>query len=141
RRSKSTCSKGENPVREETGLGPIQISDVSCQMPAPVSSDRIRVDGKFFRLGEEKFYARGVAYGPFALSAENDYFPSRELARSDFQLIRELGANVVRTYYPPPRWMLDLANEYELKLLVDIPWEKNSCFLDSVKMKEAAREA
>ena len=110
-------------------------------MPAPVSSDRVRVDGKFFRLGEEKFYARGVAYGPFALSAENDYFPSRELARSDFQLIRELGANVVRTYYPPPRWMLDLANEYELKLLVDIPWEKNRCFLDSVKMKEAAREA
>ena len=37
--------------------------------------------------------------------------------------------------------MLDLANEYELKLLVDIPWEKNRCFLDSVKMKEAAREA
>ena len=26
---------------------------------------RVSVDGKFFRLGEKKFYVKGVAYGPF----------------------------------------------------------------------------
>lgn len=110
-------------------------------MPPIISSERVRVDGKFFRLGSEKFYIKGVAYGPFALSAERDHFPSAALTRSDFQLTRELGANVVRTYYPPPRWFLDLADEHDLKVLIDIPWEKNRCFLDSEKMKESARTA
>src|SRR6266850_290521 len=109
-------------------------------MADPKSNERVRVDGKFFRLGEQKFYVKGVAYGPFALSAEKDHFPSAALAKADFQLIRELGANVIRTYYPPPRWFLDLAAEHELKILVDIPWEKNRCFLDSEKTKQAARE-
>ena len=35
-----------------------------------VSADRVRVDGKFFRLGEKKFYAKGVTYGPFAPGEE-----------------------------------------------------------------------
>src|SRR6267378_3395921 len=105
------------------------------------STDRVRVDGKFFRLGGEKFYVKGVSYGPFALSADQDHFLSASETRSDFQLIRELGANVVRTYYPPPRWFLDLAAEHDLKILVDIPWEKNRCFLDSEKLKASARDA
>src|SRR5258707_15539186 len=104
-------------------------------------TDRVRVDGKFFRLGAEKFYVKGVSYGPFALSADRDHFPSASETRSDFQLIRELGANVVRIYYPPPRWFLDLASEHGLKIIIDIPWEKNRCFLDSMKLKTAAREA
>src|SRR4051812_43648954 len=105
------------------------------------SNDRVRVDGKFFRLGNQKFYVKGVAYGPFALSADKDHFASPALTRSDLQLVRELGANVVRTYYPPPRWFLDLASEHEIKVLVDITWEKNRCFLDSAASREAAREA
>jgi len=105
------------------------------------SKDRVRVDGKFFRLGEKKFHVKGVAYGPFALSADRDYFPSQDVTRSDFQLITELGANVVRTYHPPPRWFLDLAHEFGLKVFVDILWEKNRCFLDSPKSRQAARDA
>src|SRR6185369_5954522 len=105
------------------------------------SPERVRVDGKFFRLGQRKFFAKGVSYGPFALSENKDYFPSRELVRADFQLIRELGGNLVRIYYPPPTWLLDAANEENLKILVDIPWEKNRCFLDSAKMRQSAREA
>ena len=42
--------------------------------PAGVSN-RIRRDGKFFRLGDRKFYVRGVTYGPFALSSENVPLP------------------------------------------------------------------
>jgi hypothetical protein len=39
-------------------------------MSDPVSpaaeSLRLRTAGKFFRAGEEKFYIKGVTYGPFA---------------------------------------------------------------------------
>src|SRR4051794_7407715 len=103
--------------------------------------ERVRVDGKFFRLGQRKFFAKGVSYGPFALSPNNDHFPSAALTRSDFQLIRELGANLIRIYYPPPRWLLDAAQEEELKIFVDIPWDKHRCFLDSAKIRASAREA
>jgi O-antigen biosynthesis protein len=102
---------------------------------------RVRVDGKFFRLGDEKFHVKGVAYGPFALSDDKEHFPNTERTRADLHLIRELGANVIRIYYSPLRWLLDLANEHQLKFLIDIPWPKNRCFLDSAKMKEEAREA
>ena len=36
---------------------------------AASSRPRVSVDGKFFRLGEKKFYVKGLAYGPFAPNA------------------------------------------------------------------------
>jgi glycosyltransferase involved in cell wall biosynthesis len=112
---------------------------------AGTSHLRVRVDGKFFRLGERKFYAKGVCYGPFAPDARNESFASLEQTRRDFGQIRELGANVLRVYHVPPRWLLDLAAEHELKILIDVPWHKNRCFLDSAKTRaevcEAVREA
>lgn len=111
------------------------MSDASSILP------RVRVDGKFFRLGDRKFYAKGVAYGPFAPGESGACLPSPEQTARDFALIAELGANVIRTYMPPPRWLLDLAQDHGLKLLVDIPWPKNHCFLDSGRAREQAREA
>ncbi len=105
------------------------------------NSDRVRVDGKFFRLGEKKFYAKGVTYGPFAPGEEKSFFPPRAQMERDFTQIRELGANTLRVYTIPPRSVLDLAHAHGLKLLVDIPWWKNGCFLDSPEMKAAARKA
>lgn len=111
------------------------MSDASSIPP------RVRVDGKFFRLGDRKFHAKGIAYGPFAPGAAGNCFPSPEQTARDFAQIAELGANLIRTYMPPPRWLLDLAADRGLKLLVDIPWPKNHCFLDSERTKEQAREA
>src|SRR5882762_5360052 len=105
------------------------------------SPPRPVVDGKFFRLGERKFYIKGLTYGPFAPNDLNEMFPSRGQAAGDLQQIRELGANLLRVYYPPPPWLLDLAEEHGLKLLIDVPWPKHLCFLDSEKSKEDAREA
>ena len=105
------------------------------------STERVRVDGKFFRLGRKKFFAKGVSYGPFALSANQDHFPSPDIARADLQLVQELGGNLVRVYHPPPLWFLDLLKEHDLRVLVDMPWEKNRCFLDSARMRRSAREA
>ena len=116
---------------------------------------RATVDGKFFRLGGRKFYPKGVSYGPFAPDAAAGPPPSalrppnftdgpfapREQTAQDFVQIRELGANLVRVYHVPPRWFLDLAAENGLMVLVDIPWNKHLCFLDSAAQINDARQA
>jgi len=107
------------------------------------SLPQVRVDGKFFRAGDEKFHVKGVTYGPFAPldGPDGPPFPSPERAAADFALIRELGANLLRVYNVPPRWLLDLAAQHGLRLLIDIPWIKNRCFLDSRSAMQAARTA
>src|ERR1043166_8630083 len=103
-------------------------------------SPRVVVDGKFFRLGGAKFFLKGVTYGPFAPDENGETFASPKQTARDFQLIRELGANALRVYYPPPRWFLDLAHEHGLKTLIDIPWPKHLCFLDSDDSQQEACE-
>jgi GT2 family glycosyltransferase len=104
------------------------------------SAERVAVDGKFFRLGCEKFFIKGVTYGPFAPEENGETFASRQQTARDFALVRELGANLLRVYYSPPRWFLDLAHEHGLRVLIDIPWPKHLCFLDSDEAQEEARE-
>jgi GT2 family glycosyltransferase len=99
------------------------------------------VDGKFFRLGADKFYIKGVTYGPFAPNQAGEMFPEKPQAARDFEQIQQLGANLLRLFYVPPRWFLDLAQDYGLKLLVDIPWPKHLCFLDSAALRSEAVKA
>lgn len=108
---------------------------------ADPSNLRVSVDGKFFRLGQDKFYVKGVAYGPFAPNAAGQHFASPEQTAADFDQIRALGANLVRVYHVPGRWFLDLAAERRLKLLIEVPWNRHLCFLDSHDQREAARGA
>src|SRR5262249_51500235 len=111
-------------------------------MAAAASSRlRVNVDGRFFRLGANKFYVKGVAYGPFAPNAAGRSFALPEQTAADFDQIRELNANLVRVYDIPDKWFLDLAAEKHLKVLVDVPWNKNLCFLDSVQHRNSALEA
>jgi O-antigen biosynthesis protein len=105
------------------------------------SNSRVVVDGKFFRIGTEKFFPKGVTYGPFAPNEEGEMFPSRQRAAADFKLIQQLGCNLIRVYYVPPRWLLDLAAEHGLKIFIDIPWPKHLCFRESYEVWEEAREA
>jgi GT2 family glycosyltransferase len=107
---------------------------------ADQSRARVSVDGKFFRLGEKKFYIKAVAYGPFPPHIHGEPFLSPELTRKDFAAIRELGATVVRVYDVPPRWLLDLALEYDVRLFIDVPWCKHLCFLDVPEYQEQAKE-
>ncbi len=99
---------------------------------------RVTVDGKFFRLGSRKFHVKGVTYGPFKPDATGHPFASPEQTRQDFGLARELGANVLRIYNTPPRWFLDLAQEFGLRLLIDIPWNKHLCFLEKDEHRDGA---
>jgi glycosyltransferase involved in cell wall biosynthesis len=107
----------------------------------PEVKDRVRVDGKFFRAGAEKFYVKGVTYGPFAPNANGEFFASMEQTVRDFQQITELGANVLRVYYAPPKWFLDLALSHGLRVLVDVPWNKHLCFLDAEDTRNEALES
>ncbi len=102
---------------------------------------RVTVDGKFFRLGAAKFHVKGVAYGPFAPNGDGESFASPEQTAQDFKQIKSLGANLVRVYHVPPKWLLDLAELAGLKVLVDIPWGKHLCFLDSAELMQKARAA
>lgn len=102
---------------------------------------RVKIDGKFFRLGDKKFFPKGVCYGPFAPDANGFCFPDKEQVKRDIELIRELGANLLRIYNIPPRWFVDFIGETGLKLLIDIPCPTHLCFLDSPREMENAREA
>jgi O-antigen biosynthesis protein len=108
---------------------------------AASSRPRVSVDGKFFRLGGKKFHVKGLAYGPFAPNAAGQPFASPEQTTADLAQIRDAGANLIRVYHIPAKWFLDLATEHQLKVLVDIPWNKHLCFLDSPQHAAEAREA
>lgn len=102
---------------------------------------RVRVDGKFFRLGDEKFWVKGVTYGPFAENSRGLYLPEPEQLARDFGQIRGLGANTIRLYHAPTIAVLDAAQAHGLKVLVDVPWSKHRCFLDEPRDRETGRQA
>lgn len=107
----------------------------------PARPPRVTVDGKGFRVGPAKFFVKGVTYGPFRPNGSGQPFPEPEEARRDFEGLRRLGANVLRVYHVPPRWFLDLAETQGFRLLIDIPWNKEACFLDDPRLQRGAREA
>jgi glycosyltransferase involved in cell wall biosynthesis len=104
-----------------------------------VRQARPRVAGKFFFGNGEKVFVRGVTYGPFAIGSHGAQFPERDQVGRDFAAIRDLGANCVRTFTPPPRWLLDLAAEHELWVLVGLAWTQHTCFLDAAGQIESNR--
>ncbi len=96
----------------------------------PIDGVLPTVGGKFFFIGAQKFYMRSVSYGPFATAPHGFPFPPEATIDRDFALMRECGANVVRTFTVPPRWFLDRAAAQRLRVLVTIPWLEYTCFLD-----------
>jgi GT2 family glycosyltransferase len=91
---------------------------------------RVEVRGKFLWLGATKFFIRGVSYGPFQPDAMGSPFPSAERIHQDFALMRQAGINTIRTYDVPPQRLLDLALQWNIRVLVGIPWAQHICFLD-----------
>jgi GT2 family glycosyltransferase len=94
---------------------------VERRVGAEERGNRPRAGGKFLFRGDEKFFLRGVSYGPFAEGSHGAQFPERDVVRRDFALMRDLGANCIRTFTPPPEWLLDLAEEHDLGVLVGLP--------------------
>jgi hypothetical protein len=99
--------------------------------PAPALDDvPATIGGKFFFVGVRKLYLRGVSYGPFAVSGHGFPFPEEATLERDLTLMTEVGANCLRTFTVPPRWLLDRAAEHGIRVLVTIPWAEHVCFLD-----------
>jgi len=102
-----------------------------------VAHARPHVQGKFIFVGEEKFYVRGVTYGTFRPNEDGDEFPPPEVVEKDFEQMAANGVNAVRTYTPPPRWLLDAALRYGLRIMVGLPVERSVAFLDYRKCARA----
>ncbi len=88
------------------------------------------IGGKFFFVGDRKLYLRGVSYGPFAVAAHGFPFPAADVLEQDLALMSAVGANCLRTFTVPPRWLLDRAEAHGVRVLVTIPWAQHICFLD-----------
>ena len=100
----------------------------------PVCAERITVRGKFLFEGERKFWVRGVTYGTFRPGEADAPFPAREVVKQDFAMMTRTGINSVRTYVPPPIWLLDLAQQAGLRVMVGLAWEQHVTFLDDPKL-------
>ena len=115
-------------VADQGRVGPARGNLDAQSLHAP---PRPLTAGKFIWRGAEKVYVRGVTYGTFRRNALDgtDYPDPRSVAR-DFGQMAANGFNAVRTYTVPPRWVLDLAAEHGLLVMVGIPWEQHVPFLD-----------
>lgn len=80
---------------------------------------RWQVDGKYLARGSVKRVPRGVTYGPFPPNAAGEPFPALEQVRADFKLMLQAGIDCVRTYWVPPDWFFDLAQDCGIGLFVD----------------------
>ncbi|MCC5644931.1 glycosyltransferase [Nostoc sp. CHAB 5824] len=108
--------------------------------PEPLADrELIKVKGKFFFLGDQKFFLKGVSYGPFSIGTHGESFPEKPIVEKDFAMMAQLGVNCLRTYTIPPDWLLDLAAIYGLRLLIGIPWTQHIAFLDSSTTKAEVR--
>src|ERR687884_1515703 len=98
---------------------------------------RACIGGKFTYLGDQKFYIRGVTYGPFRPDADGGEYHSPDVVARDFAQMAANGLNAVRTYTLPPRWLLDAAQRHGLRVMVGLWWGQNTAFLDDAGRAEA----
>src|SRR5262245_26265424 len=58
----------------------------------------VRVLGRGFRAGSERFVVRGITYGTFRPNGAGDLFPTPEQVAHDFAAMVAAGINCVRVY-------------------------------------------
>jgi GT2 family glycosyltransferase len=119
---------------------PLPVPDESRLIPL-TASDKARSRGKFFFVGDNKLFLKGVTYGPFSASQSGVPFPDVSKVELDFALMTEAGINSVRTFTPPPPWLLDAAAAYGLRVITGIPWAQHICFLDSARTRTEIRRS
>src|SRR5437667_8988129 len=118
--------KDMQPADWALDQNPAQKPSVS----ATVALDRLSVRGKFLFAGEEKFFVRGVTYGTFRPNAQGEEFPEPAIVERDFAKMAANEVNAVRTYTPPPGWLLAAAQRHGLRIMAGLPVERSVAFLD-----------
>ena len=108
--------------------------DTLLERPHPrvstTPATRPRARGKFLFAGDQKLYVRGVTYGTFRPAADGAEFPEPAVVRRDFELMAANQVNAVRTYTAPPRWLLDLAYECGLRVMVGLAAEREVGYIN-----------
>ena len=123
----------------QTTLSPVTVT------PSPVvystgSDVRLSVHGKFLCRGDQPFLIKGVTYGPFCPEANGCEYHTPKQVDRDFGMMAEHGINCVRVYTVPPRWLLDAAQRHGLYVLVGLPWEQHTAFLDHPRTRDSIVE-
>ena len=68
----------------------------------PHSAQPCEVRGKFLFVDNQKFYVRGVTYGPFRPNGTGDCYPDPIVVAEDFARMAANAVNALRTYTVPP---------------------------------------
>jgi GT2 family glycosyltransferase len=87
------------------------------------------VEGKFLRVGGERFWVKGVTYGTFRPNEQDEPYPQFGQLWHDFAQMAEAGINTVRLYTPPSDRIADAAAEAGLYLIPDLCWGPRKCEL------------
>jgi glycosyltransferase involved in cell wall biosynthesis len=121
----------------------IDSTDAQSLSPGMTKSvnSRVRPVAKFFFEGDQKFFVKGVTYGPFKPDAEGNYLGPPEQVDRDLALMRQVGINVLRVYHAPPRWFLDRCAAARMRVLITLPWAKHIEFLRRKSARQAITEA
>jgi GT2 family glycosyltransferase len=135
---KATGGSSLTETSYETEAAEERVNHSLVTLPL-AESVRPEVKGKFLVIGDQKFYVRGVTYGPFNADHNGDEFHDDVVDR-DFKKIAANGMNVVRTYTVPPRWLLDTAQRHGLRVMVGLPWEQHIAFLDDRKRRRSIQK-
>src|SRR5438445_102573 len=104
------------------------VTEVSVERSSLVGRPTVR--GKFLYVGKEKFWVRGISYGTFFVEENGDERFKAETVKRDFAQMAANGFNVVRVHTGPPRWLLDVALEHGLRVMVGLNWGEHMAFLD-----------
>lgn len=118
------------------------LAPIGSSRSGPVSKADARptARGKFIFAGKRKLYVRGVTYGTFRADAEGREFPPPDVVCRDFGMMAANRINAVRTYTPPPRWLLDEAERHGLRVMAGLAAERYVGYLnDGRRDAEIAR--
>lgn len=139
-------------ANETTGVVDYRVMEAQSARPDETREGgktmvRPHVAGKFFFVGDKKYYVKGVTYGPFAPDERFGEYGTPNQVAVDFKMMADMGLNTVRVYTVPPKWLLDKAQENGLRVFIGIPWEQHISFLDEKdrvasiieKVRETAR--
>jgi GT2 family glycosyltransferase len=118
-----------------------QIAPDRGDQKQPTELAPLQVRGKFLFAGDQKFYVKGVTYGPFAPRRDGTEYPEPEQVRRDFLQMIANGINAIRVYNVPPIWLLDIAAEIGLRVMVGLPWAQHIDFLNQAGMTRTIQES
>ncbi|MHC4901171.1 MAG: glycosyltransferase [Planctomycetota bacterium] len=122
-------------VPEEGACQSQPVGDCVTGGAACLPRARPRVAGKYLFVDDHKLYVKGVTYGPFRPGERDCAYGSRNTVAADLQAMAAHGINAIRVYTVPPDWLLDLAWQHGLRVMVGIPWEQHVAFLDDVALR------